>query len=129
MLSAAAYDASAGAFSTRNLKRSSQKYFIPQADCPDESDENDCELMTIPESYRPNIPPRSLQSNAAYPVSLHVSVLALEILTEKMEIVMDFEVTLQWLDRRLVFNDLNEDSVINALRLGHLKKLWIPEVC
>ncbi|XP_047479834.1 glutamate-gated chloride channel subunit beta-like [Penaeus chinensis] len=99
-----------------------------QADCPDESDENDCELMTIPESYRPNIPPRSSQSNAAYPVRLHVSVLALEIITDKMEIVMDFEVTLLWLDRRLVFNDLNEDSVINALRLDHLKKLWIPEV-
>ncbi|XP_069972834.1 uncharacterized protein [Penaeus vannamei] len=99
-----------------------------QADCPDESDENHCELMTIPESYRRHIPPRSSQNDAAYPVSLHVSVLALEIITDKMEIVMDFEVTLQWLDRRLVFSDLNEDSVINALRLDHLNRLWIPEV-
>lgn len=84
--------------------------------------------MTVPGSYRPNIPPRSSQGDAAYPVGLHVSVLALEIITDKMEIVMDFEVTLQWLDRRLVFTDLNEDSVINSLNLGHLKKLWIPEV-
>ncbi|XP_037801847.1 gamma-aminobutyric acid receptor subunit rho-2-like [Penaeus monodon] len=99
-----------------------------QADCPDESDESKCEIVGVPAGYKPSVPPRWSNVDAAYPVSLHVSVLALEILTEKMEIVMDFEVTLQWLDRRLVLRDLKEDIVLNSLRLSVLKQLWIPEV-
>ncbi|XP_069972986.1 uncharacterized protein [Penaeus vannamei] len=99
-----------------------------QADCPDESDESECEVVALPAGYKSNVPPRWSQVDAPYPVSLHVSVLALEILTEKMEIVMDFEVTLQWLDHRLVLKDLKEDVVLNSLRLSVLRQLWVPEV-
>ncbi|XP_042886326.1 gamma-aminobutyric acid receptor subunit epsilon-like, partial [Penaeus japonicus] len=113
--------------SLRNRWKFSGRGDFP-VDCPDESDESNCKMVSIPAGYKSNVPPRWSREGVAYPVSLHVSVLALEILTEKMEIVMDFELTMQWLDRRLVLRDLKEDIVLNSLSLAVLGKLWIPQV-
>lgn len=55
-------------------------------------------------------------------------VLSLEIITEKMEIVMDFEAVLRWTDPRLVFRDLKMDQATNALQPHDLQKLWVPQV-
>lgn len=87
----------------------------------------------FPTAFNPNIPPRSPshkpnKTRLAHPVSIVISVLTLEIVTGKMEIVMDFEIVLRWMDRRLTYRNLKEDSVINSLGLDTLKQLWIPEV-
>ncbi|XP_068215616.1 uncharacterized protein [Palaemon carinicauda] len=99
-----------------------------QTDCPDESDETACSIVTLPSGYKSNVPPRILSHLEAYPVLIHVNILALEIVTDKMEIVMDFEISLSWLDWRLIFNNLKEDSIINSLQIELMKSLWVPQV-
>ncbi|XP_045137841.1 uncharacterized protein LOC123520045 [Portunus trituberculatus] len=102
-----------------------------QSDCKDESDETECETVTLPPAYKSNIPPRPASPTpdaAAHPISLHINVLSLEIVTGKMEIVMDFTATLRWTDPRLVFRDLKHDQATNALQLPALRSLWVPQV-
>ena len=62
------------------------------------------------------------------PIDLQLKILAFEILTEKMEVILDLELALEWKDSRLMLNNLKNDSARNLLVLDIIQKIWTPQV-
>lgn len=82
-------------------------------DCRDGSDEKDCRLVQFPATYRSDIPPAALGSETPLPVSLHVTIESADINTSSMEMHVNYNLTMTWVDPRLEFLNLNEDRTLN----------------
>lgn len=57
-----------------------------------------------------------------------VAILALDINTAAMELILDMSVALRWVDPRLTYYNLKVDNVLNTLTLNNLLDIWSPEV-
>ncbi|XP_069982164.1 uncharacterized protein [Penaeus vannamei] len=97
-----------------------------QTDCPDETDEERCRTVVFPPGYKRSIPPP--HSPGPLPVDIQVAILALDINTAAMELILDMSVALRWVDPRLTYYNLKVDNVLNTLTLNNLLDIWSPEV-
>ena len=103
-------------------------------DCNDRSDEKGCNLLTLTKGYNKNVPPfkrKSLLDDTITPVTVNVTISLLkimEIIEEKNNIDLQFEIMLEWLDYRLSFNNLKKKTYLNALTEEDKNSIWLPLV-
>ena len=96
----------------------------------------------VPGNYAGHLSPSS-HGSAAVPVYLNISILALpRIDTILLQFTADYYVNLRWYfimtmlifysqcryDGRLVFKDLNSNSLLNGVQTSALRHLWTPQL-
>ena len=95
-------------------------------DCPDSSDEKDCDVLRVPDDYRSQIFP-IMSSGDPLLVTVNVTILAFpEINTLELSYTVDFILLMQWIDPRLQFYNLREQYDLNALSNTVQSKIWAP---
>ena len=91
--------------------------------CLDGSDETDCGILEIEDSYKKSQPPRGKTS---VDVDFgHMKLIATKELDFSFQ--ADFHLTLHWNDSRLAFRHLKNDVSENTLA-EHFGSIWIPEL-
>ncbi|XP_063600331.1 uncharacterized protein LOC134776511 [Penaeus indicus] len=99
-----------------------------EIDCRDESDEMDCDFLTLDHSYNSDNPPP--RTNALSPVSvkLNLDIYAIRSIdVGEFRFTCDVEVTTEWFDSRLQFRHLNNASTLNSLN-GKQRQPWMPKL-
>ena len=94
-------------------------------DCTDGNDEEQCDVIKLPEQYNNKIPPRM---NDSHDIKMEVIILSLDIETSSMELSLDLDLKLIWTDERLEFHNLKPEDVFNALDLNEMRSIWYPEI-
>ena len=96
-------------------------------DCKDKSDESNCKILVLEDSYNKNVPP--IYSNHSVNVSISIDLLRLvDIDEEDYSIEIQFEIMLKWKENRAMYNNLKRIDALNALTQEDIQKLWLPEV-
>ena len=102
--------------------------------CKDKSDERNCQIMTLEESYNKIVPPITTVSDTNFtvvPVDVNISLNLLKIVEmeeEKNKINFQFQITLEWRDTRITYHNLKNKASLNALTEKEIKTLWFPLV-
>lgn len=103
-------------------KRCDLKY-----DCYDRTDERNCELISYPNDYKKDLPPRGhSDTNHVLLISLTVLIESVSVDTALMEIRVSFILEISWNDNRLYFINLKDSSNLNGLTQDNFQKLWLP---
>ena len=102
-------------------------------DCNDGSDEKGCNLLTLSDGYDKNVPPfmKRYVDNTITPVTVDVTMRLLKMMRideDKNTIDLQFEIMLEWRDYRLDFNNLKEQTYLNALTEEDKMNIWLPMV-
>ena len=103
-------------------------------DCKDRSDEKGCQLFSLVEGYNKVVSPFarvSYLNDTIVPVSINVSINLLKMMginERENSIDLQFEITLEWRDQRITYNNLKKDSFFNALTEEEMKMIWLPIV-
>ena len=98
-------------------------------DCDDGSDEEGCRLFSLAKGYNKVISPFAKENETIVPVSINVSVKLLKMVEMKERentIDLQFEITLEWKDPRITYNNLKKDIFYNALMEDEISKIWLP---
>ena len=102
------------------------------SDCEDGSDESSCHLVVLKDSYNKMVPPiRRAVDHTMIPATVNVSIILLKIVEideENHAIDFQYEIILKWRDNRLVFNNLKQETSLNAILESDVKRLWLPLV-
>ncbi|XP_069163863.1 uncharacterized protein [Procambarus clarkii] len=96
------------------------------ADCPDMSDELNCNMVQVPNGYSVEMPPPK-KKNEPVPIEIFVeitSIREIDILSFKM--VLDIILRMFWRDGRLTMINLREDA--NSNKVQDHKVIWVPVV-
>ncbi|XP_042204255.1 uncharacterized protein LOC121853920 [Homarus americanus] len=97
-----------------------------QVDCPDNTDELNCEVITFPEGYSPELAPPAVNAPL---MTLQVS---LEITSIRnfdlvgFNLAIDIIQNIKWKDARLILRNLRPGGFINVAKLN--ERLWEPEI-
>ena len=103
-------------------------------DCRDKSDERGCQLLVIEEGYNKNIPPItsvSQSDDTIVPVPVHISINLLKIVSmEEVQHKIDFQfgITLEWKENRVIYQNLKDETSLNALTQEEIEEIWLPYV-
>ena len=94
-------------------------------DCSDGSDEEECVIIDIPQSYEKLDPPLS-KSNEALPVDVTIAIENINHMdTENMIIDTSMNLNMRWKDSRLSFRNLPKGRK-KLIKYDLSKKLWLP---
>ena len=100
--------------------------------CRDESDEEDCRLLSLKTSYNKKVPPIiTVNASSFSPVVVKVSTVLLKVVAiVEIENKIDFQFTvvMQWKENRAKFNNLKQDTSLNALTDEEIYSLWLPKI-
>ena len=109
-------------------------------DCRDESDEVNCRILVLKDSYSKSAPPTTSSwenntrtvSSASVKVSFTIRDIS-GIREQDNEIDIAFTAEFQWTDSRAIFHNLKrgewaKGKVQNKLDLVDLEKMWIPDI-
>ena len=94
------------------------------ADCTDDSDEFKCDILIIDKNYNKDIISDQKKDN----INLFVDLIVTNIITiedDRNLFRPSFEVTFQWQDFRLRFQNLNKTK-LNVLKPFELEQIWEP---
>lgn len=95
-------------------------------DCPDASDERDCNILTIPKGYKSEIFPISATGDPIL-VTSNITILSFpKINTLDLSYTVDFILLLKWADPRLQFENLRDVSELNSLSSQLIESIWTP---
>ncbi|KAK7083947.1 hypothetical protein SK128_013703 [Halocaridina rubra] len=99
-------------------------------DCSDESDEDNCFTVKIPEDYRSFKPPKNVEnSSLSLQPFLKVEFLRfLSIEDVKESIQIEFMIQLSWPDSRVKYMNLRDDTLDNPLAESEVEGLWRPKI-
>ena len=98
------------------------------ADCPDKSDEKDCQQLVLPSDYRGEKFP-ILDTREPLGVFVNISVLSFpDIDTLQSTYLVDFIISMRWNDPRLTFKNLKPIYYLNAIPFYVVEKMWVPEM-
>ena len=105
-------------------------------DCNDNSDENNCQLLVLEESYKSSVPPvvtilEDGGTRRVIPVFVNVSINLIDILViheKENEIQVRIRAFLEWYEARAKFHNLKVDTMVNMLLPEDVEKLWIPKI-
>ena len=96
-------------------------------DCRDESDETNCRILVLKDGYNMELPP----IDSSDPVNVSVSIDLLRIVDineEDYSIEIQFEISLNWKEKRAMYQNLKKRDSLNALPRRDVDILWLPEV-
>ena len=97
-------------------------------DCPDRSDEIECNLIHFHDAYLKEIPP-SPKFGQTLQVNVTLNLLSiLEIREVDNRIDLQFGMQLTWHDKRLSMQNLKHDKNLNTLTEAQRGEIWIPEL-
>ena len=100
------------------------------ADCEDGSDEEGCKLFSLAKGYNKVVPPCMKSKNRTIdPLPIDVSIMLLKIMSideKENTIDLQFEITLEWKDHRMTYNNLKRDISLNALTDSEKELVWLP---
>ena len=93
-------------------------------DCPDRSDELNCEIVSIEQNeYRKNFPPVSNGTKTDIFVSMDI--LSISNIDEiARTFTSKLTLSFQWRDQRITFNNLSPQG--NFLTISRLDQIWLP---
>lgn len=97
-------------------------------DCQDETDEDNCTILEIPEGYRKFKPPKNSENNTL-PLQPYLQVEFLRFLNiedVQSTINVEFQVQLRWSDSRLRFRNLRDNILANPLSEEEAGGIWRP---
>ena len=102
-------------------------------DCRDESDENNCQLISMQANYNKNLPPIGQnQDGSIIPVQVTVSLDLMRVVEIKEifhSIRLQFRLTLQWRENNRVFyQNLKRETLLNSLTENDMMRLWLPQI-
>ena len=102
-------------------------------DCYDKSDEENCQIMALENSYRKTAPPVSLSNKMkerkVVPADVKVSLTLLDVSAIKEadnEIYVKFSAQFEWYETRATYHNLKLKSNQNSLELANVEMLWTP---
>ena len=89
-------------------------------DCLDESDEENCVLVVLKDSYKMEVPPirTNTTDHSIIPVTVAVSTSlrnVLEISESSHTISLKLGITLEWYDNRVQYHNLKSEEALNVL--------------
>ena len=102
------------------------------ADCRDESDEEDCQLLVLRKGYKKNIPPIGSHPDnpktlASVPVRVFIILLKIIDIEEvRHSTEVQFGIEMEWYESRALFNNVKKNSAMNVLTQQDIKRLWHP---
>ena len=97
-------------------------------DCPDGSDEQDCNFVQLSNGYNNEIIMTKLgEKKVNVNIFFHlIQILDLDI--NQGKITLKINLTLQWIDTRLTFLHLNQKKVSNVLSSKEFDSVWKPDI-
>ena len=100
--------------------------------CRDESDEKGCQLLVVKDGYNKKIPPivpiggdKFNKTKVGISISL-LKIVGMEEVKHKIE--LQFEITLEWKENRVWYQNLKKETSLNALIDAEIETLWLPYV-
>ena len=97
-------------------------------DCRDEADEKNCKILVLKDGYNMEVPPID-SSDPDVDVSVSIDLLRLvDINEEDYSIEIQFEISIEWKEKRAIFHNLKRRDSLNALPRKDIEMLWLPEV-
>ncbi|XP_066964559.1 LOW QUALITY PROTEIN: uncharacterized protein [Macrobrachium rosenbergii] len=95
-------------------------------DCPDQSDETNCNLIKIPDSYIPELPPQQA-NNTAVIVGVQINITSIRAFS-LLDLMFAFDMiaSYTWRDSRLIFSNLKDNMEMNVV--GGSSVIWRPKV-
>ena len=97
-------------------------------DCKDQSDELNCDYLSLGANYGSELIPRDDPKKPCL-VHMNVSVLAFpEIDTVHLKFTADVYLRLRWYDFRIAFKDLNDVTTLNSLSRQDRDAIWSPKL-
>ena len=102
------------------------------ADCRDESDENNCQVLVLKASYNQRVPPIttvSPENKTIVPAQVETSITLMKVVSMKEvehSIEFQFQITMEWKENRATYFNLKEDISLNALPKDDIERLWLP---
>ena len=102
-------------------------------DCPDSSDEKECAVLHIDQTtYIKEYPPITVDSNRTLikiPVNISIDIMKiLEINEVEGAFKVSFQLHSSWVDERLIYVNLKEDSNLNTLTEKEKEDIWTPNI-
>merc|ERR1712051_758522 len=99
-------------------------------DCRDESDERGCKVTILKDGYNKNIPPigRAV-GGGAVPTNVNISITLMKVVEiEEVDhsIHLQFQISLQWKENRVQYQNLKKETSLNALTDDDIKTIWLP---
>ena len=103
-----------------------------EPNCRDESDENGCQLIVFNDNYKSNVPPiDSANEGMVIPVNVGISITLMKVVEiEEVDhsIHLQFQISLEWKENRVTYQNLKAKTSLNTLTMADIYKLWLPLV-
>ena len=97
-----------------------------RSDCPDHSDENHCEILSIPKGYTNYLPPPSKNTEST-PVLMSFECTSIrDFNLVGFSVTLDIIERLGWSDPRLTFRNLRPGIQTNKVK--DPSKIWFPQL-
>ena len=104
-------------------------------DCDDQSDEKDCQIVLLSDSYKRSVPPltrlKTGGSKNFSPVKVRVNLTVMDVLAireMKNEIQINLRMNITWTEVRATFKNLKQRTMLNTLPEELKKTIWIPSI-
>ena len=101
-----------------------------QRNCRDESDEFDCQLIIFKNNYKKEIPPIEMaEDGRVIPTKVNISITLMKVVEiEEVDhsIHLQFQISLSWKENRVEYQNLKEQTSLNALTDDDMKAIWHP---
>ena len=96
--------------------------------CRDKSDERNCQILLLEDGYNKNIPPITGVNNR---VNVNISITLMKVVEiEEVDhsIHLQFQISLQWKENRVKYQNLKKKTSLNALTDEDIKTVWLPRI-
>ena len=99
--------------------------------CEDKSDEKNCQMIVLDESYRKEQPPKQRRTKKYELENIFTSMQIYKIVDINeldATVTVVFYITLEWNDHRIKFNFLKIDEKKNVVLTSEKRKIWHPKL-
>ena len=98
-------------------------------ECTDASDEFDCDKVTVPETYKNEVPAPPIEGDSLANIHLSVDITTVLNLDEVESIMtLQYTLTLKWMDSRVTFRNLKAETFVNTIDTRDASKIWYPKL-
>ena len=95
-------------------------------ECPDQTDEKDCQLLIVPADYSVELPPPKIDENAI-PINFSLIITSVsEFDLLEFTIALDLTMILVWKDPRIFLKQLRPNAEQNIIEDPY--SLWVPSL-
>ena len=98
-------------------------------DCKDESDEDKCNKISVPNTYLSYVPAPPSKGQVLANINISVDIgSVLDLIEVDSVMTVIFKLTLRWRDSRATFQNLKKKSFLNMVGRDDASKIWYPRV-